>query len=70
MLQNLHSRSSHHGSVETNLTSIHKDVSSIPGLAWWVGDLALKMICGVDCRCSSDLALLWLWHKAAAIALI
>ena len=26
------SRSSHHGSVETNLTSIHEDEGSIPGL--------------------------------------
>ena len=28
------------------------------------------MGCGVTHRCSSDLALLWLWHRLAAIALI
>ena len=28
------------------------------------------MSCGVGCRRGSDLALLWLWHRLAATALI
>ena len=30
--------------------------------------LSIAMSCGVDRRCGSDLALLWLWHKLAAAA--
>ena len=33
--------SSHGGAAETNPTGNHEAVGSIPGLAWWVKDLAL-----------------------------
>ena len=34
-------RSSHQGSAEMNLTSIHEDSDLIPGLTQWVKDLVL-----------------------------
>lgn len=41
IIKDLHYQCSRRGTVETNLTSIHEDVGSIPGLAEWVKDSVL-----------------------------
>ena len=52
-------------SCHGSMTGIHEDVSLMlaSGLRIWsCAD------CGIGCRCSSDLTLLWLWYRSAAEA--
>ena len=65
--KNTNGRSSCHASMVTNPISIHEDTGSVSGLTQWV-----RHCCelGVGCRHGLDPALLWLWHRPAAIALI
>ena len=47
--------------------AIRENLGSIPGLTMGEGS-SIAMSCGVGCRCGSDLALLCLWPKLAAVA--
>ena len=53
-----------------NLTSIHEDMDSIPGLAPSAQGSGVAVSCGVGHRCGLDPALLWLWYRPAATAVI
>ena len=48
-----------------NPASIHEDMGLISGLAQWAGS-GVAISYSISCRCSSDLALLWLWCKPAS----
>ena len=42
----------------------------MPGPIQWVEDLAFALSFGVGCRCRSDIALLWLWHRLELAAVV
>ena len=52
----------------TNPTRNHEVAGSVPALAQWAKGSGVAVSCGVGCRRSSDLALLWLWRRPVATA--
>ena len=61
-------RSSRCGSGKMNLTRIHEDAGSVPGLAPVGSGSSVAVSCGVGCRRGSDLV--WLWYRLVVTALI
>ena len=62
-------RSSHCGSV-VNESRNHEVAGSISGLAQWVKRSDIAVSCDAGHRHGSYLALLWLWYRPVATALI
>ena len=59
--------SSYCNAGETNPARNQEVLGSIPGLSQWVKGSGGAVSCGVGHRCGSDLALLWLWYRPAAV---
>ena len=62
--------SSHLGSAEANLTGIHEDALSTPGIAQWAKDMVLLRAAMWVADSAWILHWLWLWCRLAAVALI